>query len=208
MDGTIVDSSAPVLRQWKLWADRNDIEWDRVLSVMHGRRAIETMQIVAPHLPQPETADAFLAVESLDTDGITEIPGAARFLAQLEAKQWAVVTSAIHDMARSRMACAGLPQVDVLVTADRVKRGKPDPEAFLLAAEELGVDPAECLVLEDSPFGIEAGRAAGMACLGVLTHYQCADLKADGCIRNYSQLSLQKSDLAGMIEVVLHDSVQ
>jgi len=113
MDGTILDSSIPVQRQWRLWAESVGIPFEQVLAVMHGRRAIETMQIVAPHLPQPRNVNDFLLVEAKDTEGIVEMPGARAMLEALPHNRWAVVTSATYDMARSRMRAAGLPHVDM-----------------------------------------------------------------------------------------------
>lgn len=186
MDGTILDSSLPVQRQWRQWAESVGVPWDEVAAVMHGRRAIETMQIVAPHLPQPETAEAFLVLEAQDTEGIVEMPGARAMLESLPKHRWAVVTSATYEMARSRMRAAGLPEVEILISADRVTNGKPHPEGFLAAAKALGVAPEKCLVVEDSPAGIQAGLTGGMQVLGVTSHYPCGELGASVCLRDFS----------------------
>jgi mannitol-1-/sugar-/sorbitol-6-phosphatase len=186
MDGTILDSSIPVQRQWRLWAGSVGIPFDKVLEVMHGRRAIETMQIVAPHLPQPQTVNDFLEVEAKDTEGIVEIPGARAMLEALPRDRWAVVTSATYDMARSRMRAAGLPEVDILISADRVTHGKPHPEGFLAAAAALNIAPEKCLVVEDSPAGIQAGLSAGMQVLGVTSHYGGEELGAALCVGNFA----------------------
>ena len=186
MDGTILDSSIPVQRQWRLWAESVGIPFQEVLAVMHGRRAIETMRIVAPHLPQPQTANDFLVVEAKDTEGIVEMPGARAMLQALPRNRWAVVTSATYDMARSRMRAAGLPEVDILIGADRVTHGKPHPEGFLAAAAALKVAPENCLVVEDSPAGIQAGLTAGMQVLGVTSHYNCEQLGASLGVRNFA----------------------
>src|SRR5437016_3638907 len=101
MDGTIVDSSIPVHKAWKAWASSAGIDFERaVLPVMHGRRAIETMRMLAPDLPQPESADRFLELEALDVEGIVEIPGAGAFIGSLPVGRWGVVTSATQSMAR------------------------------------------------------------------------------------------------------------
>jgi mannitol-1-/sugar-/sorbitol-6-phosphatase len=189
MDGTIVDSSIPVIRQWRKWADANGIDFARVEAIMHGRRAIETMQMLAPQLPQPETVERFLAEEELDTEGITAIPGAADFIGTLG--KWAVVTSATQSMARARMRAAGLPQPEVLVGADMVSKGKPDPECFLRAAEMIGVAPQRCLVFEDALAGIRAAQSANMRCIGLTTHYTAEQLAVPFTIpdfRNHAQL--------------------
>jgi len=186
MDGTILDSSIPVQRQWRLWAESVGIPFEQVLAVMHGRRAIETMQIVAPHLPQPRNVNDFLLVEAKDTEGIVEMPGARAMLEALPHNRWAVVTSATYDMARSRMRAAGLPHVDILIGADRVTHGKPHPEGFLAAAAALNVAPENCLVVEDSPAGIQAGLTAGMQVLGVTSHYNCEELGAALGVRDFT----------------------
>ena len=185
MDGTIVDSSIPVQRAWKAWADEHGIDFDRVLEVMHGRRAIETMELLAPDMPQPETVDRFLAHEALDFEGIVEIPGAGAFIAALPFDKWGVVTSATQSMARARIRAVGLPDPRVLVSADMVAQGKPHPECFLRAAEMLGVAPGACLVFEDAPAGIQAARAAGMAVVGVETHYAGAELEVARAIADF-----------------------
>jgi sugar-phosphatase len=185
MDGTILDSSIPVQRQWRMWAESVGVPFEKVAEVMHGRRAIETMQLVAPELPQPQTVEQFLVEEEKDVEGIREMPGALGFLRALPADRWAVVTSATYSMAQSRIRAAGLPEAPVLVSADRVTHGKPHPEGFLTAAAALGVSPERCLVVEDSPAGIQAGITGGMQVLGVTSHYQCGDLGAGKCVQNF-----------------------
>lgn len=198
MDGTILDSTIPVQRQWRLWAGNMGIPFDKVLAVMHGRRAIETMQIVAPYLPQPKTVNEFLEVEAKDTQGIVEMPGARAMLEALPSNRWAVVTSATYEMARSRMRAAGLPDVEILVSADRVTHGKPHPEGFLTAAAALGVEPGNCLVVEDSPAGIQAGKSGGMQVLGVTSHYPAEELGAALSVRDFAgafRLSLEENSI-------------
>ncbi len=185
MDGTIVDSSIPVHKAWKAWADENGIAHEAMFKVMPGRRAIETMRILAPDLPQPETADRFLEGEALDVEGIVEIPGAGSFIASLPVDKWAVVTSATELIARQRMRAAGLPEPPVLVSADMVSRGKPDPECFLRAAEMLGVAASACLAFEDAHAGIAAAKAAGMRVVGVETHYTGAELGVERAIVDF-----------------------
>jgi sugar-phosphatase len=191
MDGTIVDSSIPVQKAWRVWADSHGVDFAKVMAVMHGRRAIETMQILAPHLPQPETVEQFLAAELLEVDGIVEVPGAGAFIASLPPDRWGVVTSAVESMARDRIRSAGLPDPRVLVSADMVERGKPHPEGFLRAAELLGVAPARCLVFEDAPAGIESAKAAGMLVVGVETHYSAAGLGVSQAIADFRSATAQ-----------------
>ncbi|BAJ30582.1 MULTISPECIES: HAD-IA family hydrolase [Kitasatospora] len=170
MDGTLVNSDAVVERCWRRWAARHGLDADEVMRVAHGRQGHLTMGLLLPDRPAEQNLAEnalMLDEESADTDGVVEVPGAARLMASLAGLPHALVTSADDRLARIRMAAAGVPLPPLLITAEQVGASKPDPEGFLKAAAELGVAPAECLVLEDSEAGIAAGRAAGMPVLGV-----------------------------------------
>src|SRR4051794_33950212 len=109
MDGTLVDSRSIVERTWLRWAAERGIAPDAILAVAHGRRTLETMQIVAPDIATPEEA-ARLDAEEADEEGDeTAIPGAAALVAALPPERWAVVTSAGHALARTRIRGVGLP---------------------------------------------------------------------------------------------------
>ena len=101
-----------------------------------------------------------------DVEGVAPIPGAVDFLKRLPPDRWAVVTSASVPLARARLKAAGVTPPVVLITAEDVERGKPDPAGYLKAAAALGVDIADCLVFEDAEAGIAAGEAAGAGCGG------------------------------------------
>ncbi|WP_251093205.1 HAD-IA family hydrolase [Streptomyces sp. Caat 7-52] len=170
MDGTLVNSDAVVERVWRRWAERNGLDGDEVMSVVHGRQGHASMALLLPGRPVEENlADnaRMLAEETADTDGVIEIAGAGAFLASLDGLPHALVTSADVALATARMDAAGLRLPAVRVTAESVGASKPDPEGFLKGAAELGVDPADCVVFEDSGAGIAAGRAAGMRVVGV-----------------------------------------
>ncbi|MFG2817802.1 HAD-IA family hydrolase [Kitasatospora sp. NPDC048365] len=170
MDGTLVNSDAVVERVWRRWAARHGLDADTVLHVAHGRQGHLTMAELLPDRPVEENLAEnrqMLAEETADLLGVVEVPGAAALLAQLDGLPHALVTSADEPLARARMGAAGLGLPPLLVTAERVGASKPDPEGFLKAAAELGFEPADCLVLEDSEAGIAAGRAAGMPVLGI-----------------------------------------
>ena len=169
LDGTLVDSATRVERLWLDWSRKHDIDPHYLLQVMHGRRADETIRIVAPHLPVQEEFQTLEAEEILDMDGVRPYARAHALLSQLSARQWAIVTSGTRRVAGARMAHVGLPAPDVFITADDVTRGKPAPDGYLLAARRLGLDPAECVVIEDAPAGIQAGRASGMRVIAVGT---------------------------------------
>lgn len=170
MDGTLVNSDAVVERIWRRWAAAQGLDGDEVMSVVHGRQGHASMALLLPERPVEENlADnaRMLAEETADMDGVIEVPGATAFLAALTGAPHALVTSADVALSTARMAAAGLPLPAIRVTAESVGASKPDPEGFLKGAAELGIDPADCVVFEDSGAGIAAGRAAGMRVVGV-----------------------------------------
>ncbi|MFF9042847.1 HAD family hydrolase [Streptomyces parvulus] len=170
MDGTLVNSDAAVERVWRRWADRNGLDGDEVLKVVHGRQGYASMALLLPDRPMEQNhADnaRMLAEETADTEGVVAIPGAPDFLAALRGLPHALVTSADVALSTARMAAAGLALPDVRVTAESVGASKPDPEGFLKGAAELGITPADCVAFEDSGAGITAARAAGMRVVGV-----------------------------------------
>jgi sugar-phosphatase len=164
MDGTLVDSRQIVERMWLRWAREHGLAPEAVLAEAHGRRTLETMQRVAPDI-----------AKALEEGGETAIAGAAGLLRVLPADRWAVVTSAIRRIAAARLAGAGLPLPRVLVGAEDVPAGKPAPDGYLKAARALGVEPARCVVIEDTPAGVQAGRAAGAVVIGLCTTFAAID---------------------------------
>ncbi|MFJ3302035.1 HAD-IA family hydrolase [Streptomyces sp. NPDC086549] len=170
MDGTLVNSDAVVERIWRRWAERHGLDPDEVMKVVHGRQGHASMAVLLPDRPvEQNLADnaRMLAEETADMEGVVAIPGAPEFLASLRGLPHALVTSADVALSTARMAAAGLGLPDVRITAESVGASKPDPEGFLKGAAELGIEPADCVVFEDSGAGIAAGRAAGMRVVGV-----------------------------------------
>ena len=170
MDGTLVNSHAVVERVWGQWATDHGFDPADVLPHIHGRQAHASMAVFLPDRTHEENLadnDWLLGEEQTDLDGIVEVAGATDLLAALVGTPHALVTSAPRPLAEARMDAAGLTLPSVQVMADDVKASKPDPEGFLRAATLLGVDPASCIVFEDSAMGILAARAAGMMVVGV-----------------------------------------
>lgn len=162
MDGTLVDSTAVVERTWHRFAARHGLDGAAVIADAHGRPTAET---VARHLPAGADVTAetarIVAAEVSDVDGIVPVPGAAELISDLPAGSWAVVTSAGRELAERRMAAAGLKLPRVVVSADDVRCGKPDPEGYLRAAELLGATAEEAVVFEDAAAGLLAARSSG-----------------------------------------------
>ena len=176
LDGVLVDSTVSVERAWHLWAQRHALDVTAVLALAHGRRSVETIRLVAPHLSAEREAQVLDLSQAMDTSADRAVKGAAELLASLPAEHWAVVTSGPLVLATARLHAVGLPLPRVLVTADDVSMGKPHPEGYLKAAHLLRVAPEECIVLEDAPTGIAAGLAAGMMVIAVATTYSPTEL--------------------------------
>ena len=183
LDGVLVDSTASVERQWRLWAARHGIDGDALVRVVHGRRAEDTIREAAPHLDAArEVREVLAPAEAADSEGNVAVAGAAALLASLPPDRWAVVTSGLPAVAAARLASVGLPMPRVLVTAADVGRGKPDPEGYLLGARRLGVRAERCVVFEDAPAGLAAARAAGPASVAVATTHALEELEADAVV--------------------------
>ncbi|WP_043681919.1 HAD family hydrolase [Streptomyces xylophagus] len=201
-DGTLVSSLESVRRCWTRWAKEFGISAEDFARVeLHGRTAVE---IAADLLPADVVPEAVARIEALEVadvanGGAVLLPGTKDFLDSLPADRWAVVTSATRRLAEARLAHAGiLPKT--LVVAEDVTRGKPDPEPYLLAARQLGIDPARCVVFEDAPAGLRAGRAAGMITVALATTHEAHELDADLVVSDLSALSALVSD--GGVEIV------
>jgi sugar-phosphatase len=178
LDGTLVDSTASVVKSWRRFAEHFDVSME-ALHANHGQPARTLIGLL---LPAERHADALAHVADLevtDAVGLAPVRGASAFFASVPAGRRAIVTSGSVPIASARLAAAGLPVPEVFVTVDDVARGKPDPEPFLLAAERLGVDPGRCLVVEDAPAGIAAARAAGCAVLALTGTTAEEELTAD-----------------------------
>jgi sugar-phosphatase len=203
-DGTLVSTLASVDRCWTRWTQEYGIAAEDFARVaLHGRTAAA---IAADLLPAGVVPAAVARIEQLEVDdvpgGVELLPGTRAFLDALPADRWAVVTSATRRLAEARLDVVGI-RPKTLITADEVTRGKPDPEPYLLAARRLGVDPADCVVFEDAPAGLAAGRAAGMRTVALATTHRAEQLDADLLVRDLSALSALVTD-AG-VEIAVRD---
>ncbi len=171
MDGTLVESHDSVERAWTTWAERRGIDANALLENAHGLPADVTVARWLPDASADQIAEGAaeqLALQYDDVTGIEPIDGVLELLAFLNHSKipWAVHTSADTRLATERLSVVGIAP-PVLVTRDQIERGKPAPDGYLRAAALLGVDSAECIVVEDTSVGIESGRNAGMQTVGV-----------------------------------------
>jgi len=193
LDGVLIDSTRSVDRQWRAWAREKGIEEEKVMAIAHGVRSIEVIRAVAPHLDAPSEVQWLERHEAEDQSDVTVMPGAAELIGAIPDGRWCVVTSGTRLLATARLRLGGLPIPKVLVTADDVTNGKPHPEPYLKGAELLGMKPAECLVIEDAPAGIQAAHAAGMNAIALASTYQASKLKdADAVVEKLSQIRVAR----------------
>jgi mannitol-1-/sugar-/sorbitol-6-phosphatase len=178
LDGTLVDSEGPVRRAWTAFAARRGLDAETVIRRAQGRPAHETAAELVPAAELEAEVALLAAAESTDTEGIVALPGAVELLSG--AVNVAVVTSGWRRLAEMRLHAAGLAAPAVMVCSDDVTAGKPAPEPYLRGARALGVDAGDCVVLEDAPAGIVAGRAAGATVIALRTTHADADLAAAG----------------------------
>ncbi len=168
MDGILVSSLGSVERSWAKWGQMRGVDGAKAILSAHGKRAIETIRLLRPDLNDREELAVIEQIEIDDTEGLQALPGVASLLESLPEGSWTVCTSATERLARVRMELVGLRPPERFITADIVDHGKPHPEPYLRGAVLLGFAPERCLVIEDAPAGVAAGKAAGCQVLATL----------------------------------------
>lgn len=204
-DGVLVDSHSVIDRVLRAWSARHGLDTDRVIELSWGRRDIELVGLAAPHLDAEAEARWIEERELADVEGVRALPGARELLERLPGGRWAVVTSGSGELVRRRLDAAGLPEPEVLISADDVREGKPSPEGYLKAARALGADPADCLVFEDAPSGVAAGTAAGARVIALLTTAAHGELPADAWIDDLRSVAPTATDSGEPDELIALD---
>jgi mannitol-1-/sugar-/sorbitol-6-phosphatase len=205
LDGVLLDSTRVVAAQYTRWALENGLDPAVVMHAAHGVRTIEVIQRVAPHL-DAEAETRKIEQREAAADEVVRMPGAVELVDSIPKDRWCVVTSGTRFLATARMRRFGVPIPEILVTADDVKQGKPHPEPYLRGAELLKVDPADCVVVEDAPAGIQAARAAGMKVISLPSTYPEAELhEADAIVSGLAKIrvSLDGAGSGGPMLVTL-----
>jgi sugar-phosphatase len=178
MDGVLISSLGSVERCWTRWSEMRGIDPAYALSIIHGRRSIESVAFLRPDLDAEAENRIIEKMEIDDRDGVKALPGVLELLAKLPTGTWTVVTSATGALARVRLDAAGIPGSGKIVSADDVAKGKPDPAPYLAGAALLGLSPAECVVIEDAASGTIAGRAAGCTVIATTFSHSIESLNA------------------------------
>jgi sugar-phosphatase len=192
MDGILISSIGSVERSWTRWCNMRGVDPAYAISVIHGRRAIDSLRLVRPDLDAEKELEILEDFECEDVDDIIVLAGVCDLLKALPHERWTIVTSATERLAKVRLKTAGLPVPDHFVHGDKVAEGKPHPAPFLAGAELLGVAPEECLVFEDSEAGVVAGKAAGCRVIATLFTHPAEELAgADYIVRDLSGMKVK-----------------
>jgi len=204
MDGVLIDSTDADERTWLRWARFHNMEGTFSLQATNGRRTIDTLRLLRPDLDLQVELERIENFEEEEQSGVVQLPGAEQLLASLPASAWAVVTSCLEGAMRSRLKAAGIAVPQHFISGDQVTQGKPHPESYRMAAGILHVEPSECLVIEDTPPGIEAGKAAGCKVLAIVSSHSADDLgEADWIVPSLDHVTA-RSEGDGTIAIYLN----
>jgi mannitol-1-/sugar-/sorbitol-6-phosphatase len=209
LDGVLVDSTPAVARVWTQWANKHGFVPEEVVRRAHGRPSITTIRELLPHADHDAENREVERGEIEDVEGVIPLPGALELLQAIPQDRWAIATSCTRRLAEVRIRAAGLPLPKHMITSTDVQRGKPDPEPYSKAAKILGFAAADCIVIEDAPAGIHAGKAAGTRVLALRTTAPDPELTqsgADWIANDLSSLRLLSSDHSPTLEFVLTPS--
>src|ERR1700740_1623064 len=209
LDGVLVDSTPAVARVWTIWANKHGFVPDEVVRQAHGRPSITTIRELLPNADHDAENRAVERGEIEDVEGVIPLPGALEILQALPRDRWAIATSCTRRLAEVRIRAAGLPVPKHMITSTDVQRGKPDPEPYIKAAKILGLSPADCIVMEDAPAGIRAGKAAGARVLAPRTTAPDAELTRSGATwiaNDLASLHLNSSNHRDHLDLILNHS--
>jgi sugar-phosphatase len=199
MDGVLIDSTPAVARVWHQWAMERGFDPEAVVQMAHGRPSRTTIRELLPNADIEKEDREVERREMEDLSGVVPLPGAQLILNTLPRERWTIATSCTRRLAEVRLRAAGLPVPKTMITSSEVKIGKPDPEPYLKAAAKLGFAASDCIVVEDTPAGIRAGKAAGasvIAFLTTLTRRNLEEAGADWILKNCADITVPsaKSD--------------
>jgi sugar-phosphatase len=192
MDGVLISSIDAAVRNWKRWAKRYGVPNPDEFVIPHGVRSIDLVKMLRPDIDPQEGQRAIEDMEVEDVADLKVLPGVKGLLGSLPPERWAIVTSATRRLLLARLKAAGLPIPERIITGEMVERGKPDPEPYRRGAELLGFRPEECVVVEDAPSGVGAGKGAGCRVLAVLGTHPAEELsEADWVVGSLEGLAVR-----------------
>jgi sugar-phosphatase len=209
LDGVLVDSTPAVTRVWGRWAVEHGYDRDTVVKIAHGRPSRTTIRELLPNADIDREDREVERMEMEDLDGVILLPGARQLLDSLPPDRWTIATSCTRPLAEVRLRAAGLPIPKMMVTSSDVKIGKPDPEPYLKAATKLGFAASDCIVIEDAPAGIKAGKSAVARVIAFLTTMSRQDIEAaapDWIVQNCADISVS-GELEHSVQLSIREKI-
>jgi mannitol-1-/sugar-/sorbitol-6-phosphatase len=189
LDGVLVDSTPAILRTWRRFAERHELDWELVDRTIHGRPARESVALLVPGVDVEAETALLDDWEVTDVADVRPLPGALELRRRIPEHRFAVVTSCGDRLARARLSAAGIEPPQALVTFDSVSAGKPAPDCYLEGARLLGLQPERCIAIEDAPLGLQAARVAGATTVALTTTHSAHELDADIVVGTVADLS-------------------
>ena len=192
LDGVLIDSTPAVARVWHRWAVEHGFDPETVVRLAHGRPSRITIRELLPNADIDREDREVEGMEMEDVDDVVLLPGARQLLNSLPPERWTIATSCTRALAGVRLRAAGLPIPKTMVTASDVKIGKPDPEPYLKAAAKLGFAASDCVVVEDAPSGVRAGKGAGAGVIALcttMTRRELEDAGADWIVQDCADIA-------------------
>jgi mannitol-1-/sugar-/sorbitol-6-phosphatase len=180
LDGVLINSTPAVARVWRRWAIERGFDPEEVVARAHGRPSLTTVREYLPNSDHEAENREVERREIADLEGVVPLPGALALLDSLPIDRWTIVTSCTRALAEVRIKAAGLRLPKKMITSNDISHGKPHPEPYLKAASLLGFPSDECVVVEDVPAGIRAGKSACAKVIAFQTTVSSAKLFAAG----------------------------
>jgi len=195
LDGVLINSTPAVARVWRRWAIEHGFDPEEVVARAHGRPSLTTVTEYLPNSDHEKENREVERREIEDLEGIVPLPGAIDLLCSLPPDRWTIVTSCTRPLAEVRIKAAGLPLPRKMITSNDITRGKPNPEPYLKGASLLGFPATDCIVFEDVPAGVQAGKAAKarvVAFTSTVKENLLHESGADWVLRNCSEVRLSE----------------
>jgi HAD superfamily hydrolase (TIGR01509 family) len=205
MDGTMVESMPAHGRSWEEFRKRHaiDMSVEEILRRTTGRTGVECVrELLGQDIPEDEALRLIGEKEEIYREifarDFREVAGFSRFLQQAQDRGLKTAVATAGDEKNLAFVLKHLDlkkKPDAAVRGDQGLPGKPDPAIFLEAARQLGLAPADCIVFEDAPFGIEAAGRAGMRAVAICSTHKAEELAGRHVIaqvRDYEQLMDKK----------------
>ena len=194
VDATLVDTQAVIDNIWKKWCETVGVSYVDMSQYIHGRKIEETLHCISPSYACDVQVEKVKSIALSEMTKAQEISNAHSFIANLSPNAWGIATSGPKKVATTSLLASGFDLPKVMICAEDVLKGKPDPEPFIKAAHALNVTPSECVAFEDSPSGVLSAKRAGCFTVALLTSHKEDELEdADLIVQGFEYLSVVKN---------------